>query len=237
MESVILTPRELIFPEATTLNSQILEAYREKIKSYSERARNSLNIFSDRNGDLAGSNCFAPIILRDLFPKNSRLATMADLGRATEINPNFIYGLFSDTGLTLRTAGDSYQKNDLLAKNLAGQLKKRKITLKHPKVIYFDALDLEESEDSAYGLVYKLNKRAKLGENIIDASELTENFTFRRINERGIPIRDTEGNRTSYTRKEGLSRFYLDGDSDAYSDDWGLAGSGDDGRVVVVNEK
>ena len=163
MEKVTLTPREMVLPEATTLDSEILSAYNEGLASYNERARNTLNIFSDRKGDLAGSNCFAPIALRKYLPKGTRLATMADLGRATEINPKFLSGFFSDTGLTLKTAGDSYEQNDSLAKGLAKQLGKRNINLKTPKVIYFDALDLKEDKDSAYGLVYVLNERARLG--------------------------------------------------------------------------
>lgn len=237
MKSVTLIPRDLTFPVETSIDSGILESYDERIRSYGERARESLDIFLYGEDVLAGSNCFASIILRNLLPENLRLATMADLGLATEINPDFLSGFYSDTGLILRTAGDSYQSNDLLAKNLANQLKKRNITLEHPKVIYFDALNLEESQDSDYGLVYKLNERAKLGENIFDAPELTEDFSFRTMDERGIPIKDIEGNRQSYVREKGLSGFCLLRDSYVYSGNLLLAISDDDGRVVFVDTK
>ncbi len=234
MEKVILTPRGLVLPEATTIDSKVLQDYKEGIASYGEKARQSLDIFSDIKGDLAGSNCFAPIELRKYLPKGTRLATMVDLGLATEQNPRFLSGFYSDTGLTLRTAGDSVKENDLLAKGLAKQLNKRGIKLKTPKIIYFDALSLKEDKDSAYGLVYVLNERAKLGKNIIDAPELTRDFQFRIANEKGIPVEDKEGNRTCYTRQDGLSGFSLHRGSYVNSRSRNLAASGGNGRVVAV---
>ena len=236
INQVKLTPRNSVFPVARILNSKVLESYQEAIKSYGEKARESLDIFRDINGYLAGSNCFAPIVLRNLLPKNSRLATMADLGLATEINPDFLRGFYSDTGLTLRTERDSYKPYNFLANDLAKQLKKRGMPLKEgmPKVIYFDALDLRENTDSHCGLVYELNEKAKLGENIIDAPELTRNFRFKTIDERGIPIEDNDGSRILYAGDGGVSRFYLGRSSDLDSGSRGLADSGGDGRVVVV---
>ena len=234
MEKVILTPREMVLPEVTTSDSEILQSYKDGIASYNERARKTLNVFPDRNGDLAGSNCFAPLELRKYLPNGTKIATMADLGRATEINPRFLSGFYSDTGLTLRTAGDSYGQNDSLAKELARQLEKRDITLKNPKVIYFDALELKEDKDSSYGLAYVLSDKAELGKNIIDAPELVKNYQFKIIGEKGIPIADNEGGKICYTKQDGLSGFCLDRLSGVFSSSRGLAGSYDDGRVVVV---
>ena len=160
---------------------------------------------------------------------------MADLGRATDINPEFLRGFFSDTGLVLRTAGDSHKPNDFLAKNLAEQLKKREIDLKAPKVIYFDALSLREDSNSDYGLAFDLNERAELGRNIIDAPELSRNFIFKTMNEKGIPVEDPDGNRTLFTRPDGLSGFYMNRNSGVYSSIRSLADSNDYGRVVVVS--
>ena len=97
---------------------------------------------------------------------------MVDLKRATERDQYFLTGFCVDTGLALMKAGDEYAENDFLAKNLAGQLDSRGIKLKTPKIIYFDALDLREDNNSGYGLIYILNERAELGKNIIDAPEL-----------------------------------------------------------------
>ncbi len=236
MERVILTPREMILQEVHTLDSQILNAYKEGINSYKGRAFNSLNIFQDRKRDLAESNCFAPLKLRELFPQGTRLATMADLGRATEINPGFLREFYSDTGLVLRTAGDSYKENDFLAKDLARQLKKRKITLDSPKVIYFDALDLRQDLNLVYGLAYNLNEKATFGVNIIDAPELMNDMKFKTMKEKtGIPLMDNKGNRNFYTRQDGLSRFSISGGSNVNSDYGGLAYSYINGRVVVVS--
>ncbi len=235
MEKTILTPREISLPEAHTLDSEILNAYKEGIGSYNERAIQVLNVFLDREGNLAGSNCFAPLKLREFLPEGTRLATMADLERAIETNPDFLKGFYSDAGLALRTAGDSCEDNDFLAKDLAEQLKKRKITLDSPKVIYFDALDLKESRDSIYGLAYDLNEKAALGVNIIDAPELMNNMRFKTMNEKGVPIIDNEGNRNLYTRQDGLSRFVLDRGLYVLSFFGYLSDSDDDGRVMIVN--
>jgi len=237
MQRITLMPKEVTFPELSTLEFGIIETYNEAIKSYNEKARNSLNIFSNKNGELAESNCFAPIVLRQYLPKNSRLATMVDLGRATEINPSFLKGFYSDTGLTLRTNGDSHSPNDLLAKKLTKELKSRGINLKNPKVIYFDALDLKQDNNSDYGLVYILNERAKLGENIFDAPELMkDNFNFKTMDSKtGIPIENKQGNRTCYTRKDSLGGFFLGSVSDVDSGYGSLVGSNDNGRVVVVS--
>lgn len=233
MERVILIPKEML-PEAYTLDSEILGAYREKIKHYGRIAFDSLNIFKDKKGDLSESNCFAPLKLREVLPEGVRLATMADLGRATKINPDFLKGFESDTGLVLRTAGDSHEENNLLAKDLAKQLKKREITLASPKIIYFDALDLKSDLNSDYGLAYELNEKAEFGVNIIDAPELINSTRFKTINEKGIPIKDDNGNRILYTRQDGLSWFCLDGNSCVSSNFWLLNASSSNSRVVVV---
>jgi phage antirepressor YoqD-like protein len=235
MEKVILTPKEIVLPEAHTLDSQILDVYQEGINSYEGRAFDVLDIFQDRKGDLAGSNCFAPLKLREFLPEGTRLATMADLGRVIEINPDFLKGFYSDTGLALRTAGDSCENNDFLAKDLAKQLKERKITLDSPKVIYFDALDLRKSQDSIYGLAYNLNERAAPGVNIIDAPELMNDMRFKTMNEKGIPIIDNKGNRNLYIKQDGLSRFCLDKGLHVLSFFGHLSDSDDDGSVIVVS--
>ena len=216
------------------MDSEILGAYKEGIAHYNQKARRVLDIFKDKNGELVGSNCFAPIVLAKYLPKGTRIATMADLGIATEINPKFLEGFFSDTGLTLRTAVGSMMENNSLARTLAEQLKKRNISLKTPKVIYFDALDLKEDKNSAYGLIYVLNERAKFGENIINAPELIRDYKFTKIDDKGIPIEDENGSRICYTGQGGLSAFYSNVDSNVSSNDWNLAYSDDSGRVVIV---
>ena len=237
MHKVTLIPRGMVFPVATPLDSKVLPEYKERIKSYNELARKSLDIFSDKKGILIGSNCFAPLVLREFLPKDLRLATMYDLEKLGRENPDFLRGFYIDTGLVLRTPGDSYRPNDLLAKNLAEQLKHKGITLETPKIIYFDALDLDENLESEYGLVYKLNGRANLGKNIIDAPELTNDFMFMTINEKGIPIKDENGSRRIYTISEGLSRFslYWYRYSNVNSYDRDLADSYDNGQVVVLD--
>lgn len=238
MEKVILIPRNKVFPEAILIDPKLLEEYREGVSSYSESARKSLDIFFEMNEEIVGSNCFAPIELRKYLPKEKRLATMSDLGRAKEINPRFISNSYSDVGLVLRKEDDlKYPYNTYLARGLINQLSKRSISLKTPKVIYFDALDLKEDKDSLYGLAYILNEKAKFGENIVDAPELTRNYQFKIFDEKGIPIIDERGSRSLHARQDGLSRFYLYKNSAVGSGNWDLSYSNYNGRVVLVDDK
>lgn len=240
MQSVTLTPMEVDFPVARTLDSGLIEEYNEEVQlGYNDKnSRENLLIFQDRDGELAGSNCFAPIELRRHLLEGTRLATMADLGRATEINPKFLEGFYSDTGLILRTAGDSYGPNNELAKDLAEQFEHRGMPLKEgmARVVYFDALGLQEDEDSSYGISYVLGERADEEELVFDSQELMQDsYTFTTTDARGVPIPDADGTRTCYTRKDGLSGFCLDRFSDVGSYYGVLACSGDSGRVVGVS--
>lgn len=239
-DRVALVPRDLTFPTARVLDSGVLEAYEEFLdsKGYEGRAREVSSIYSNSKGESAGSNCFGQIAVREVLPEGTRLATMGDYGLAVENDPNFTRGNYGDTGVCLFTPGDSYQPNDLLAKRLARQLKKRGITLDSPKVIYFDGLKLRKNRNSAYGLVYDLSENAKLGREIVDAQEAVvgnNGKKFSRFNETGMPIFNKEGDKTFFTRGEGLVRFGFGVSQDVGSGTRGLAGSGSDGRVVVVD--
>ena len=98
-------------------------------------------------------------------------------------------------------------------------------------------LDIENDSASPYGLAFKLRENAEL----IEAPILNKpgRFTSADIDPAtGLPrTTGKEGDRTLYTRDSGLLRLYLGGYLGLNSDCDGLASSGGDGQVVVVDTK
>lgn len=214
MEKAKLVPRNIELPEIrTVLSSEALDNYNEGLCYYGENARKHLDIFSDFEGTVAGSNCFAPLAFKKYLPSGTRLATMGDFGLARETVPNFFEKYSSDVGIFLATGKDSHSPNDFLARDLTSKLETFGISLKKnlPLILYFDALDIEESEDSLYGLKYTLSPQAKVGVNIFSVPNLVESYTFNDIDDNGIPIKDNNGRRAISIEEsgEGLSRYRL----------------------------
>ena len=205
----------LVQGTARILDSSVLNAYNQSIKSYnSERARKSLEIFNRDNGDLTGSSPLGAIELVNsgLLPEGAKLAMRGDLKNATCKDASFLRGHYTDFGLVLRTAGDSYKPNDLLAKRLALQLKQRGIKLSNGKLIPLDAVSLVENEESAYGLV--VNFKEDVG-----------------------AIRDLSDFKWDCTRDEGLACALFDEGQFWDSNFECLATSGSIGRMVIINCK
>jgi len=76
---------------------------------------------------------------------------------------------------------------------------------------------------------------------LIEDDRLSERYNgwkFDKVDEKGLPLSldKSKGNRTFYTRNDGLSRVFLNnnGDLNAWGDD--LAGSNYSGRVVLVSD-
>ncbi|MEK6843853.1 MAG: hypothetical protein AABX83_00330 [Nanoarchaeota archaeon] len=159
------------------LDDSILEAYNESIQGYNEKARDSLGKFSKSDGELTGSSPLMLIQLANsgLLPEGTRLAKREDLENAISQDSDFLRGHYTDFGLALKTAGDSYAPNDLLAKRLAEQFKQRNIKLGEGKLIYFDSLYLIEDENSAYGLIPSLKDGAE--SSILDLDDFRWNYT------------------------------------------------------------
>ncbi len=160
------------------LDDSVLDAYNESIKGYNEKARESLGKFSGNNGELAGSSplMIIQLVNAGLLPQGTRLATRDDLKNAILQDAGFLRGNYTDFGLVLRTAGDSYQNNDLLAKRLANQLKKRDIALGKGKLIPLDVLSLAEDSNSAYGVIIDLKEEAE--KSIKDLADFKWNYTI-----------------------------------------------------------
>jgi len=198
---------------ARVLDDSILPAYTESIQGFNERARQTLGNFESIDNQLAGSNPFMLVhLLNQGLVPGERLAERPDLEKAVAYDPKFVARNWVDFGIALKTPGDSYRKNDLLAGTLAEQLKQRGISLGSGKLIPYNALRNRQHDESAYGLVLDLNETAEAAH-----------------------IRDLSEFRWDYTIGEGMARAYLYGDRVWYYDDVGLDISGSSARVVVVS--
>ena len=215
-------------------DEDMLKAYQEEIKSYSKRAREVLGVLAFEDGVIRGSNSFANVEIASLFPQEYRLALPSEVLHDSQSNPGFFRGNYEDLGLVVRTSTDSY--HDYNARSLYKQLEYRKIKASEesPVLILLKGLSLKEDNESSYGLVHILTDEAQ----IIQAPELShlnDGKKFSRVDERGIPIFDKEGERTFSARKGGLGGFVLVRGLglDSY---WsrGLSGFDASGRVAVV---
>ena len=200
----------------------MLKDYKKRIKSYSEIAQKVLNVFTFQDGVIRGSNSFANVLLDSLFQKEYRLALPSQVLNDSELNPEFFRRNYEDLGLILRTNGDSYSNNNHNAKNLYTQLDERDIkpTEENPVRISLKGLELEEDNDSHYGLVHKLTDEAE----ILQAPEFSHKYGNRRFlksDKRGVPIYLSDDKISNlseeeklqlkifYARKDGLGRLCL----------------------------
>ena len=207
---------------------------------YGDAARN-VKVLQNENGMIVGSNPLAAIYARNTarifgWSPDIRLATQADLERALKAGVS-LNGTYEDTGLVLRTAGDTHEPNDYVAKNLAEQVRARDPKLgklKVPVVISLNGLDLKRDSNSHYGLAFVLHDDAQL----IDGEILRKGGQFKSQDidaQTGLPTKlDAKGNRASYVTEQGLSWLCLGRVLDLYSGNWYLANSSSYGRVALV---
>ena len=242
-----LTPENIQFPVLSFLDKDITEEYSEAVKRFnSERARNSLNIFKYTDEVMKGSNSFGNILASKIA--GIPLASPSQLEHAVRLSPNSFKRTYTELALILRTNGDSYSDNNHNAMNLYTQLKKRGIkpTEESPVRISLKGLELEEDNDSFYGLVHKLTNEAEiLQDRRFNFNNNGEKFL--KSDERGVPIYLSDDEisklseekksqlRTFYARKDGLDGLCLGNGLGLYSL-WGgsLVASNADGRVAVA---
>ena len=229
-EGIPLIPEGITFPTLSKFSGATgkvkVEEYTERIKKYNEKARSTLNIFSFNDNEVRGSNLFANVEL-----VSECIALPSELEHAVRLNSSYFRNTYEDMGLVIRTDGDSITRNDYVAKYLAEQLKKRGIEF--PARVSLRGLTLKEDDNSLYGLVFLIGDSAEVLHLPKFAHENNKR-SFSRTDERGVPLFDESGDRTFYTRKDGISRLYLSRDLNLYSSDENLADSGGNGRVVIV---
>lgn len=216
---ITFTPKNVPVYSAGFLSEDEQKAYEDAVKKFkNKRARQVLNV------PIKGSNLFKVLLLNQI---GIRTATMAELDQIVQADKNFLIGKCEDApSVVLRSNGDSNINNDYLAKSLAKSIKVKRFS-GMPFVI--SGMELFEDNNSAYGLNFKAGKTF----DFFKAPELMRNCQFKIMNEKGIPVEDEMGNRTSYTRQDGLSRFFLNMYMDVRSSYRNLIES-DESRLVVV---
>ena len=236
---VELIPEEIVFPRARFSSDGEYDTYNEKVKSFnSEKARDSLKVSRE------GSQLFQVSLLNQLGIKT---ANLSEIYHIWDINPNFLSGHYEDVPkVVLRTNGDSYSPNDLVARTLYDAAKKRsfiKGNLKHSHVLR--GLKVEENKDSEYGLVlvpgedfsceeapvfdYENNERKFLRVE----KEMPVLLSDKDISE--LPEEDKQKLKTLYTGKEGVSRLFVNSSSNLNSDLRNLSYSLSYSMVVVID--
>ncbi|MBI2109926.1 hypothetical protein HYT58_02005, partial [Candidatus Woesearchaeota archaeon] len=160
---------------------------------------NPLSVTKYEDGVMTGSNPFVCVLANEVLREDGLwTATLADSARIVRTNPEHLPirdRHYVDPTLVLRTKGDSYNPNNLLAKNLARQVKARGFKL--PVMVNLRDLDLEPSGDSPYGLLFKLRDGAQL----IHDKRLNTAGRFDEQDELGLPIFNQDGKRGFYVRE------------------------------------
>ena len=226
---------------------KFLEEYNGIVKSdYKDNP--NLKVLNLKDNVVKGSNSYSIYLVDTIlsqvgFRVGLRTATPSDIQDIIDIDKNFLKVFYVDLGCVLRT------KNGVkgyLARQLGEQAKEMnyKFSSENPLVFKPSDLELILDENSNSGLGFKI-KESATPFNASELSNKNNNKKFSKTNEKGVPIFDKNGNRTLYTREDGLSRFSLGMDSSLDSRYDGLSnsiGSGltysnDNGRVVVIEGK
>jgi hypothetical protein len=224
-DSVQLIPREIReagFSSARFLSEEEQAMYEKaSCKSFSGQAYLHLNKSRE------GSNIFKVLFLNQT---GIRTATLPELETALE-NGLALQGHYEDAReVVLRSAGDSYAPNDYLAKTLAKSLGVKRFTA--PLVV--SGLDIVGDDNSHYGLNFKPTDKTQVLE-VPSLAHTNHERRFSRINpDYSIEFNDN-GNRTLYTRQDGLSGLCLDWGLGLNSRLEHLECSDSYGRVVVVS--
>ena len=177
-----------------------------------QRAQKTLGSFESIDGKLAQSSPYRLVVLQPLLPKGKVLVSTPRLRIARQNNPDFIRGFFCDSDLNLVT-DQKYQVNPVQAEELATDLKKVGLDLKHPKLIPYRILTPRVRKNSPSGLVFRLSKEGM--DTAKTAILNTNDFTW--------DYKPT---------KSGLFRADVDTDG-GYAGDEGLGLSYGHGRVIV----
>ncbi len=71
----------------------------------------------------------------------------------------------------------------------------------------------------------------------LDGEKYPSGMKFDNVDDIGLPLFNEEGKLTWYARQNGISRLYLVGSGDLFSNDGDLAYSLVNGRVVLVHDE
>lgn len=224
MDSVKLIPREIreaVWPVARFLSNEEQAKYKEAVKTFnSETARKNLDF---------SSNLFKIVLLNQI---GIPTATIQELVDARDLG--LLKRFYADSSeVVLRSAGDSYQQNDLLAKKLGRKIGKRS-TRPYENPFILKGFKTKESEDYDYALTLVPADNFQFIE-APDFHHKNHNRKFSRINPDYSIEFDDNGDKTLYTRDNGLSGASISDNGSLFSNWSSLANSNSDGRVVAVD--
>lgn len=194
------------------------------------------------NGVVTGSDLFDEILIDQIIREiqgNPRTPLPRDLGDQRILDMVEEKHYTGTRAAVLRSTKDSlYPKNEPLAEFLAEQ---EGIDLsrleREPALIYGFTLQPWPKDRKGYGLKTVPNEEF----TVLHDDRLLEKwncYRFTKVDRIGLPedLDETKGDRTWYTRKDGLSRLYLDRSLGLGSIRGDLDGSDSAGRVVVVSD-
>jgi hypothetical protein len=198
-----------------------------------------LKVKWDEEAEIArGSNLYYAALINTIFRERGiRTATQADLEAVLRNGALDLKGTYEDSGIVLRTLSGT---NEYLAKQIGEQIAKiqnKKVKdLKFPFYIPSRDLDLTNDSNSPSKLGFKLLDSAEIIYATILNSQSGSKFSNSDIDAKtGLPNQLSSGDRTLYTRSDGLSRLDLDRDLDLYSSVGDLAFSYEGGRVLLAS--
>ncbi len=218
------------------------EMYKEALgrikKDYGNNAT-LLKVQWDAQGKVAkGSNSYYVALINTIFRNQGiRTATQADLEEILRDGALSLNGTYEDSGIVLRSLT---APNEYLAKQVGEQIAKiqgKKVgKLQLPIYVPASGLELNLDADSPSKLGFKVLDNAELIYAPILNPQSGSNFSNLDIDAKtGMPKKIGAGNRTLYTRADGLSRVYLDGGLDLNSSDDDLGDSIGNGRVICAS--
>jgi len=215
-------------------NKENQELYQEVVKKTAEKfGENSSAYKTILNGinikNVMGSQFFWNNNLNVYLPVEKRVMTLEDAENIEFANPNFTRGIYVDTtNLCLRTKIPSRENNKQVLGYLERQLKAEKIngasidfSFENPIILSDLELIKDSNSDNFYGIKLKIGDDTKI---VYDKRFASKNDKIKLGNEKKL-----------WTKKDGLSRVYLGGDSCVFSNDVDLQNSYSLGRVVVVD--
>jgi hypothetical protein len=173
-----------------------------------------------------GSQVFFNTEANLYLPEKKRIARFDDLSRIYSVDPTFFENIYAESqDLILRSDKPSRKNNSQILENLVAQVRERGLHFSSENPIVLSNLELIEdsNENNLYGILLKIG----------DSTKIKNDSRFAH-GKRKIDV--GEGQKNSFTIKEGLSRTYFDGYGDVNSDYGDLRSSNDGGRVVVFDE-
>lgn len=188
------------------------------------------------NNEIVGSNIFDVALLDEIVRPYGIRAVVPSDGRDERVLDMVRGEHYTDfKALVLRSAGDSYERNDALAKKLAEHVDVSRLE-KEPALIRGFRIEPWAEDAKNYGLQFVPSEDFSIhyDERLLGKYD---GWKFNEVDEIGLPehLDEERGARGWYSKNDGLSRLVLGRNLGLNSDYYGLAYSDYVGRVVFVS--